>query len=130
MNENRTIMIVDDDEAFALELKEALNNSGYRVVVVNDPAHVRETVKLINPDAVLVDLKMPRKNGFQIAGELRFLSHSRIPVIAMSGFSREYHYPLVKIMGMDGYLEKPFSMISLIAKIESALARPAVGGTA
>lgn len=117
------IMVVDDDEEFLEELRETLNLSGYRVIIVNDSTTALDTACTMKPDVILLDLKMDKKSGFKIADELKRVPETaHIPTIAMSGFYvQKYHNLLLKICGIKRFLKKPFNPLDVIAKIEAAL---------
>lgn len=119
---NKKVMIVDDDKEFLEELEETLTLSGYDMVAVNDASSALDIAAKTSPDIILIDLKMPKKTGFQLADELRHLSGLKhIPVIAMTGFFKEGYGPLLHICGIKRCLKKPFSPLDVIAEIEEAL---------
>jgi CheY-like chemotaxis protein len=121
LNMNKRIMIVDDNKEFLEELKETLELSGYEVVAVEEPEVVLDMANKLNPDLILLDLKMPNKSGFQIADELRRLPElSHTPIIAMTGFFKDDCGALLNICGINKCLKKPFSPLDVIAQIESA----------
>lgn len=119
---NKKVMIVDDDKEFLEELKEMLELSGYDLVIVNDATCALDIACKKKPDIVLLDLKMPGKNGFQVADELRHsqeLMHT--PIIAMTGFFQDEYVPLINTLGIKKCLKKPFNPLDVIAQIEEAL---------
>lgn len=118
----RVVMIVDDDKEFLEELRETLDLSGYDLVAVNDPLVVLDTVKSVKPAVILLDLKMPKKSGFEIADDLRRLSEcGNIPIIAMSAFYKDEYAMLIRMCGIKRCLTKPFNPLDVIAEIEMAL---------
>lgn len=120
--EYKKVMIVDDDKEFLDELNETLELSGYKMVAVNDPEKALEAVSSVKPDIILLDLKMPKINGFQLASEIKNSpQHSRIPIIAMSAYFRDDTKPLMNTCGIRTYLKKPFTPLDVIAEIEEAL---------
>jgi DNA-binding response OmpR family regulator len=120
--ENKKIMIVDDDKEFLDELKETLALSGYDLVAVNDADLVLDEAKKAKPAVILLDLKMPKKNGFQVADELRHFSElQQTPIIAMTAFFKEAYVPLMNICGIKKCLKKPFHPLDVITQIEEAL---------
>lgn len=117
------VMIVDDDKEFLHELGEILTHSGYEMVVVNESALALDVAAKIQPDVILIDLKMPNKTGFQLADELRRLSgFEQIPIIAMTGFFKDGYRPLLNICRIKKCLKKPFNPLDVIAEIEGAIA--------
>ena len=124
MKKHKTkIMIVDDDKIFLEELKAMLTSRGYQVKKFSDGDASLQMVTKIKPDVILLDLKMKRKSGFQVAEELKQLPEAaNIPIIAMTGFYTEGQNPmLMKIFGMTTCLIKPFTPEQLINQIESVL---------
>jgi CheY-like chemotaxis protein len=118
----KTVMIVDDDDDFLEELNEILKMSGYEVAAVKDPSKAIVVAKYVKPFVVLLDLKMPAQNGFQIAKELRLIPELRsVPIMAMTGYIKERPDSLLDLCGFSGWLEKPFYPLDLIAYIESVL---------
>ncbi len=122
MSDNK-IMIVDDNKAFLDELKETLYLCGYEPIAVSDSGAAVKTAQRTNPDAIILDLRMDNKNGFQIAEELRQekSTHS-IPIIAMSGYFPIQGNPnLLDLSKMAGRIKKPFSIADLITELEKVL---------
>ena len=119
---NKKVMIVDDDKEFLDELNEILSLSGYEMVSANDPAKALDVAAKERPDAIVVDLKMPKKTGFQLADELRYLSGlDDIPIIAMTGYFKDSYTPLLNICRIKKCLRKPFNPLDIIAEIEDVL---------
>jgi DNA-binding response OmpR family regulator len=114
--ERKKVVIVDDDIEFLRELKEALNGDTFEVVVVEDPLSALRVVEEHRPHLVVLDLKMPKKTGFQIAQELQ---KSGVPVIGMTGyFTEAEHSLLMNMCGIRHCLRKPFSPSEAMEKIE------------
>jgi len=122
LNGNR-IMIVDDNREFLNELKETLFLCGYDPIAVSDSLAAVRICRKAKPDAVILDLRMDRKNGFQVAEELRQGAGTRgIPIIAMSGyFPVERSASLLDLSKMSGRVKKPFSISDLITELEKVL---------
>jgi DNA-binding response OmpR family regulator len=119
----RKVLIVDDDKEFLEELQETLHLSGYETVVVNDSSLVAGVASRIKPDVILLDLKMPKKSGFQVADELSHVTElTHIPIIAMSAYFKNDYIPLLNISGIKKWLKKPFNPLDIIAQIEGVLA--------
>lgn len=127
MNINKErIMIVDDDKDFLRELKETLYLCGYNIKTVSDSSTAFRIARKIKPDAILLDMKMNKKNGFHVAEELKQSNEtSGIPIIAMSGyFPIEKDFILLDYSNMKARIKKPFSISVLIDEIER-VSRPA-----
>ncbi len=119
---NKKVMIVDDDKDFLEELRETLAMSGYEMIAVSDPLLVLNAASKEKPDIIVMDLKMPGKNGFQVADELRHVSQlMQVPIIAMTGNFKDEYDPLMKMCDISKCLRKPFNPLDIIAEIEGAL---------
>lgn len=119
---NNKVMIVDDDREFLEELGETLAQSGYDMIAARDPHSVLAIASEKKPRVILLDLKMPGKNGFQLAYELRNSPElQQIPIIVMTGFFKDGYQPLMDICGIKRCLKKPFNPLDVIAQIEAVL---------
>ena len=118
----KKVLIVDNDKDFLSELREVLEMSGYELVAVEDPCYALEIASRAQVDVVLLDLKMPKKNGFDLAYELHHSPHLRgCPIIAMTGFYKEEYQSLFAKCGIRKCLKKPFRPLDVISVIEDAL---------
>jgi len=120
----KKIMIVDNDEELLEELEDALLHSGYDIVAINDSTVVFDTAHRVKPNLILLDLKMPKMFGYQVAIRLKnFPETAKIPIVAMTGyFTKEEHRELMASCGIETCLTKPFNfpdMIDCIAKVLS-----------
>lgn len=119
---NKKIMIVEDNKEFLEELEELLALSGYGVIAVGESVAALKEAREKKPDVILLDLKMPGKDGFQIADEIRGDSElMHTPIIIMTAYFKEDYLPLMNICGVRKYLKKPFNPLDVIANIEEAL---------
>jgi len=117
------VMVVDDDKEFLEELTQTLQLGGYEVVSVPDSTKAGKIANNTKPDVILLDLKMHRMSGFEVAEELKkFADTVMIPIIGMTGvFIEEEHVPLMEICGIKRCIKKPFNPLDVIAAIETAL---------
>ena len=118
---NRTIAIIDEDKKCLGELEEVLAASGYTPVLIQDTRLALNIISHRGPDVILLELKMSRKNGFEIAHEInRVFESKRIPMIAMSeSFKDEFGF-LLNLCGINRCLKKPLNPMNVIWEIESA----------
>lgn len=115
------VMIIDDDKDFLTEISETLVLVGYEVAAVNDPILAVDKAVMERPEVILLDLKMPKINGFSLAAELRHHSETeRVPIIAVTGYFKDDYLPLMNICGINRYLKKPFNVLEAITQIEAA----------
>lgn len=119
----KKIMIVDDDQELLSELEQALLLNDYEIFAVGDSVQALGLARGVNPDLIIVDLKMKGLNGFQLATRLKQLPETAsIPILAMTGyFTREQHQELINVCGMIGCLKKPFYPLELRTQIETVL---------
>jgi DNA-binding response OmpR family regulator len=117
---NIKIAIIDEDRKILGELEEVLTMSGYAPLVVNDTYLAVDTIVQMKPDVILLGLKMPRKNGFELAGEInRVFETKRIPIVAMSDVFKDEFRFLLNLCGIDRFLKKPFQPLDVIWAIEN-----------
>jgi AmiR/NasT family two-component response regulator len=119
----RTRVIVADDESLVrVDLREALTELGYLVVgEVGDGQSAVNMARELDPDVVVMDIKMPGMDGIEAA---RILTQERIaPVVLLTAYSQPDLIERAKEAGVVGYLVKPFRETDLAPAIELALAR-------
>ena len=123
--EKKKIMIVDNDEELLEELEDALLHNGYDIVSINDSTIVLDTADRVKPNLILLDLKMPKMFGYQVAIKLKNFPHTaRIPIVAMTGyFTKEEHRELMTTCGIETCLTKPFNFPDMIACIGKVLSK-------
>lgn len=112
-----SILIVDDEERIRNFLSMKLKTSGYDVLAARDGVEALELVQTHEPDLMVLDILMPKKDGFETLKELR--TFSRIPVIILSARGSNFDKVKGLSLGADDYLEKPFSPDELLARIEA-----------
>jgi two-component system KDP operon response regulator KdpE len=119
--DNRQILIVEDDEDTAEVVCRLLNDAGYNAVAVERGQQALSEIASAAPDLVLLDLNLPDIHGLDVLKEIR--THSFMPMIVVSGFTRERDKVIALEAGADDYLSKPFSPEELIARIGALLRR-------
>lgn len=119
--EKKKILIVDDDEILANELKDSLTEMDYDVIrIVKSGEDAITTFKELNPNLILMDIKLSGdKNGFEAAEEI--IGMHDVPIIYISGIPYEDRLYRSKLRVPYGYLTKPFTLNELQVAIESAL---------
>jgi len=111
------ILVVDDEERIINFLKSKLKASGYVVITASNGVEAIELAQVQEPDLVVLDLLMPKMDGFETLKELR--SFSSLPVIILT--ARDADADKIKgfTQGADDYLLKPFNPDELVARIEA-----------
>jgi len=115
------ILLVDDEERILNFLTSKLKASGYEVITAKDGAQALEQVKGQEPDLMVLDLVMPRMDGFEALKELRCFS--AMPVIVLSARGADADKIKGLSLGADDYLAKPFNPDELVARIEAVRRR-------
>ena len=116
------ILVVEDEPAIAIGLKDDLELEGHSVDVAEDGAAAIEAAARAAYDLVLLDVMLPRKDGFSVCRELR-ASGSRTPIILLTARGQEADKIRGLNLGADDYVTKPFSLRELNARIQAVLRR-------
>lgn len=111
----KKVLLVDDDLVFRELLKQALENEGYHVVAAEDGVMAMITLKQEPIDLILLDLMMPRMNGF----DLLLAREDQAPVIVISAIDNEEERIRGYELGADDFLTKPFSMKELLVRMNA-----------
>ena len=115
------ILVVDDEVSIVDILKFNLEREGYRALTAYDGYEALEVFEKEAPDLVILDVMMPRLDGFQVCRKIR--ETSNVPVIMLTARAEEMDTVLGLEMGADDYVTKPFSMRALMARVRSGLRR-------
>jgi len=115
------IIIVEDDKEIREELKILLENSGHQVKLVTDFENVAQ--KIIDEQAhlVLLDINLPNKSGYKICSKIR--TKSNIPIIFVTSRNNSMDELKGIMLGGDDYIEKPYNVPILLARIQNLLNR-------
>src|SRR5437868_15159717 len=113
----KKLLIVDDDDALRGMIRRRLS-SAYAVFDTREPEQALALALEHKPDAVLLDLRMPKHDGFELFRNFRTLSYtSNLPIFVITGESGSYRKEL-EIMGAAGYFEKPIDFVALKKRSE------------
>ena len=120
--QNRKVAIIDDNQESLRELEQILKMAGYTPVLVDDIFGNVDTVIENKPDVILMELKMPHKNGFALADAInRVFETKKIPIIAMSNLFKDEFKWLMDFCGIKRWIKKPFLPLDVIWAIENEL---------
>lgn len=122
MAEQETILIVEDDAALRLSLQLLLRSRGFRVVAAKDGEEGLEAAFSERPDLVLLDLMMPKLNGFEVCREIR-RRDPELPVLFLTAKTDLEDRVRGLSLGADDYVLKPFVPDELVARVHAALRR-------
>lgn len=115
------ILVVDDESRILNFLSSKLRASGYEVITAGNGLEALEQVQAQEPDLVVLDIVMPKKDGFETLKELR--TFSPVPTIVLSARGTNADKVKGLSLGADDYLAKPFSPDELVARIEAVRRR-------
>ena len=122
----KRILVVEDEPAIAFGLQADLAAEGYDVAVVGDGETAARRAREVIFDLILLDIMLPRKDGFEVCRELR-RAGLKTPILILTARSQEVEKVMGLEWGADDYVTKPFSPPELRARIK-ALLRRASGG--
>lgn len=117
------VLVVDDEEPIAKILDFNLRKEGYDVIVANDGEKAVELAFSEDPDLILLDLMLPKKDGMEVCREVR--AQKNIPIIMLTAKNSEIDKVLGLEFGADDYVTKPFSTRELMARVKVNLRRVA-----
>lgn len=115
------IIIVEDDKEIREELKILLQNSGYEVIAISEFENVANKILEEQAHLVLLDINLPNKNGFEICNKVR--AKSKIPIIFVTSRNNSMDELNGIMLGGDDYIEKPYNVPILLARIQNLLNR-------
>jgi OmpR family two-component system bacitracin resistance response regulator BceR len=115
------LLLIEDDATLFQEIKERLTGWSYDVYGITDFSQVMQEFAAVKPDLVIIDIQLPKFDGFHWCRMIR--SHSNVPILFLS--SRDHPTDMVMSMqlGADDFIQKPFHFDVLIAKIQAILRR-------
>jgi two-component system, OmpR family, response regulator RpaB len=122
MGRKRTVVVVEDEDAIRRAVLDALRITGYEVIEAADGAAGLEAARRSGVDLVLLDLLLPKMDGFTVLEQLR-VSHPALPVIILTARGSEDDRVRGLKIGADDYVVKPFSARELLARVEAVLRR-------
>jgi two-component system OmpR family response regulator len=122
MNETAHVLIVDDEPAICELVRDYLASEGYRVSVAHDGDGMRRIIEKSAVDTVLLDVVLPREDGFALARWLR-AEHRDLGIIMLTGRGDTIDRIVGLELGADDYLAKPFHLRELLARIKSVRRR-------
>lgn len=119
----RLIMIVDDSVTVRKVTSRLLERQGYDTVTAKDGVDAIEQLENVKPDLMLLDIEMPRMDGFEVTNLVRHHDmHSNLPIIMITSRTGEKHRERAFSLGVTHYMGKPFQEAELLAHIEQLLA--------
>lgn len=117
----KNILIVEDEKPIAEIVKFNLEKEGYKTIVAYDGEDGLHKAITSNPDLILLDVMLPKLDGFQVCREIR--KTSAVPILMLTAKEEEVDKVLGFEMGADDYITKPFGMRELLARVKANLRR-------
>lgn len=112
----RRILVVDDDASIRNFVKNALEDAGYDVALAANGAEALQTVAAGPPHLILLDVRMPGVDGWEVLNQLRSAADEQTPVVVMTAEYTGQDRALNS--GAQGYLAKPFELVDLLDSVD------------
>lgn len=115
------VLIVDDDTNICELLRLYLEKEGYSTVIANDGEEAVEAFKNNSPDIILLDVMLPKLDGWQVCREIR--KTSQVPIIMLTAKGETFDKVFGLELGADDYVTKPFESKEVVARIKAVMRR-------
>ena len=122
MRQARTVLVVEDDEAMAVALRDGFESEGDHVLSARDGARGFELAASRSVDIVILDVMLPRLSGVDVCKRLR-RDGNGVPIIMLTARGQEIDRVVGLRVGADDYVTKPFSFLELLARVDAVLRR-------
>jgi DNA-binding response OmpR family regulator len=119
---SKKVLIVDDEQNITISIAFLMRREGFEVLVAHDGAEGLRLIRAERPELVLLDIMMPKLNGFEVCQAVRAdpsLAGVRILMLTAKGRVAEMEKGMA--LGADGYMPKPFATKELVAKVRELL---------
>jgi DNA-binding response OmpR family regulator len=116
------VLIVDDEPNIVVSLEFLMRKAGYEVAVARDGDEALAEVERFAPDLVLLDVMMPRRDGFEVCQQLRASGWEALKIVMLTSKGREAEVAKGRSLGADAYVTKPFANAALVDTVASLLA--------
>ena len=127
MNQEKKILVVDDDPDFVEGARMVLEKSNFEVVTASSGKECLERIKEEKPDLILLEIMMPTKSGFEVCKELKSnIEYNRIPVVMLTALKSKLSrtsYSMAEGLQLEAedYLEKPIEPKVLVSRLKEIL---------
>jgi two-component system, OmpR family, alkaline phosphatase synthesis response regulator PhoP len=122
MSMNSKVLIVEDDQAMAVALRDGFEYEGYNVQVARDGSAGLKLATERDLDLIILDVMLPKLSGFDVCKQLRSTGNAT-PIIMLTARGQEIDKVVGLKIGADDYVTKPFSFMELMARVEALLRR-------
>jgi len=118
----KKILVVEDEAELTRAIQIRLEEAGYEVLIAYDGQAALENARAENPDLIVLDLMLPKMDGFKVCRMLKFdENYKKIPVVMLTARAQEKDEDLGYEVGADAFITKPFKYRVLLAKIAELL---------
>ncbi len=118
----KRILFIEDEKDLVKTVSFRLECAGYEVLVAYDGQEGLDKAKKEHPDLILLDLMLPKMNGYKICGLLKNdFRYSKIPIIMFTARAQESDRKMSEDVGADAYITKPFEADALLSTIDGLL---------
>lgn len=118
------VVYVDDDLDLTRLVEAELQDAGYEITIANDGEEGIETILSANPDLVILDVMMPKMNGWEVCKYLRSKeAFADLPVLMLTGIGPLMNDMTSPLYGASDHLDKPFEMEDLVERVDTLLAK-------
>ncbi|OGA27222.1 MAG: two-component system response regulator [Betaproteobacteria bacterium RIFCSPLOWO2_02_FULL_68_150] len=118
----KKVLIADDEQNIVISLEFLLKREGFEVIVAGDGEAALQMIAEHRPDLVLLDVMMPKRNGYEVCQQIRANSALKgVKVIMLTAKGREIEVAKGMALGADAYVTKPFSTKDLVAEAKRML---------
>lgn len=115
------ILLIEDDPEVSAGLKDFFGLEGYQIASVADGTEVLSAISLEAPDLMILDLCLPKKDGFEVLREIREEGIG-LPIVVLTVLEEAAHRTRCLKLGADAYLRKPFDLACLAEQVQALLA--------
>ena len=119
---SQKVLVVDDEHSIVTLLKYNLETAGYEVVVAFDGDEALEKVESEQPDLIILDVMLPKKDGIDVCKTVR-TNKNLVPILMLTAKNDEFDRVLGLELGADDYMTKPFSPREVVARVKAILRR-------
>jgi DNA-binding response OmpR family regulator len=118
----RSVLVVDDEPNIILSLEFLLRQAGYDVRVARNGEEALRAIAERRPDLVLLDVMMPRRDGYEVCETIRANPAWRqVRIVMLTAKSRDVEHEKALALGADGYITKPFSTRELVDRVREII---------
>lgn len=116
------VLIVDDEPNIVISLQFLMRKNGFTTSVARDGDEALLEVERFRPDLVLLDVMMPRRDGYEVCQKLRSSGWTELKIVMLTAKGRETEMTKGLTVGADAYVTKPFSTAELVETVKALLA--------